>query len=128
MNELTQSLSELARIKMQISELEQQKSIVEDEVMQKMDSTGNSTCEWEHNGHWSKATIVRSSSISINEDGLKDSLTPAMWKKVTTLVLDKKALENMVATGKIDIKLVSDNYVETARKAYLRVTLGKSKE
>ena len=69
-----------------------------------------------------KVTIVRPTTLKFNEDGLQKSLTPAQWRQVTKTVLDKKALEDAVARGKVDIGIVGKNSEEVASKPYLKIT------
>ena len=72
-----------------------------------------------------KVTVVRPTSIDIDEEGLKNELKPSQWKAITTLSLDKKKLEDNVARGKIDIDVVAKNSTEKPKKPYLKITHSK---
>lgn len=69
-----------------------------------------------------KITIVRPTSLKFNEEKLKEKLSDKQWRQITKTVLDKKAIEDAVARGKIDISIISANSVEVASKPYLRIT------
>lgn len=69
-----------------------------------------------------KVTIVRPTTLKIDEEGLKEALSPSLWKSVTKQVIDKKALEDAVVRGKIEASVVADNSKEVAAKPYLRIT------
>jgi len=69
-----------------------------------------------------KITIVRPTSLKFNEEKLKEKLSDKQWRQITKTVLDKKAIEDAVARGTIDISIISANSVEVASKPYLRIT------
>jgi hypothetical protein len=69
-----------------------------------------------------KVTVVRPTRLEFNEAGLEKALSEALWRQVTKRVLDKKALEDAVSRGKIDISVVSENSKEVATKPYLKIT------
>ena len=69
-----------------------------------------------------KITIVRPTSLKFDEEGLKEKLSDNQWRQITKTVLDKKAIEDAVARGKIDITIISANSTEVASKPYLRIT------
>lgn len=76
-------------------------------------------------GDSTKVTIVRPTSMEFNEDGLKKSVSDAVWRQITKLVLDKKALEDAVARGKVSVDIVADNSKEVPKKPYLKITKEK---
>lgn len=69
-----------------------------------------------------KITIVRPTSLKFNEEKLKEKLSDKQWRQITKSVIDKKAIEDAVARGTIDISIISANSVEVASKPYLRIT------
>jgi len=73
-------------------------------------------------GEQTKATIVRPTQLKIDEDGLQSALSDAIWKLVTKRVIDKKALEDAVARGKVEPEVISTHSKEVATKPYLRIT------
>ena len=73
-------------------------------------------------GHEIKVTIVRPTSLKLNEEGIKSEISDAQWRQITKNVIDKKALEDAVARGNIEISVVSNNSKEVALKPYLKIT------
>ena len=69
-----------------------------------------------------KITIVRPSQLKIDEEGLEDAVSEAIWRSITKRVIDKKALEDAVAKGKVEAVTVSKHSKEVATKPYLRIT------
>ncbi len=69
-----------------------------------------------------KITIVRPTSLKFNEEKLQEKLSDKQWRQITKSVIDKKAIEDAVARGTIDISIISANSVEVASKPYLRIT------
>jgi len=69
-----------------------------------------------------KVTIVRPSQLKIDEEGLEDAVSEAIWRSITKRVIDKKALEDAVAKGKVEAITVSKHSKEVATKPYLRIT------
>jgi hypothetical protein len=69
-----------------------------------------------------KVTIVRPTKLVFDESGLESALTKPQWSSITKRVVDKKALEDAVARGKIDISVVEQNSKEVGTKPYLKIT------
>ncbi len=69
-----------------------------------------------------KITIVRPTSLKFNEEKLQEKLSDKQWRQITKYVIDRKAIEDAVARGIIDISIISANSVEVASKPYLRIT------
>ena len=63
-----------------------------------------------------KITIVRPSQLKIDEEGLEDAVSEAIWRSITKRVIDKKALEDAVAKGKVEAVTVSKHSKEVATK------------
>lgn len=121
---LDRMLSELADLKADIALMDERRKELEQEIIEFLPEQTQSV-EWEHELGVAKATVVYSSTVVIDDDGLKNDLTPAQWKKITTLVVDQKALENLVARGDIDIAIVAKNSTEKPRKPYVRISMPK---
>lgn len=73
-------------------------------------------------GEDQKVTIVRPTQLKINEEGLQDAVSEAIWRTITKRVIDKKALEDAVTRGKVEAETVSKHSKEVATKPYLRIT------
>lgn len=80
------------------------------------------TMEVELDEGTAKVTIVRPTQLKFDEDGLSSELSAQMWSSVTKRVLDKKALEDAVARGKIAPTIVAKHSAEVPTKPYLRIT------
>jgi hypothetical protein len=125
MARLDKWLTELVELKEEIAALESNKKDLETKILTLLEADETTTIEWEHNGKLAKATAVYSSTLKIDEDGLKDALTPAQWRSVTQRVLDQRALEDKVARGQIDVSVVAKNTTEVPRKPFIKVTTKK---
>ena len=69
-----------------------------------------------------KATMVIAQVHSIDEDRLKKRLGAAMWRKVTTAVLDRNKLDAFVKAGEIAASDVAAVTTTKDRAPSLRVT------
>jgi hypothetical protein len=76
-------------------------------------------------GESCKVTIVRPTTMEFDEAGLKDSVSESVWRQITKLVLDKKALEDAVARNKVPLEVLAKNSKEVAKKPYLKITREK---
>lgn len=69
-----------------------------------------------------KVTIVRPTQLKLDEFGIEQAVSDAVWRSITKRVIDKKALEDAVVRGKVEANIVSKNSKEVATKPYLRIT------
>jgi hypothetical protein len=72
-------------------------------------------------------TIVRPTRLQFDEAGLRDSLSEQVWRSVSKRVLDKKALEDAIARGKVSANAVAEHSTEVPTKPYLRITRNDGK-
>lgn len=127
MNHMTEKAIERLLVEIQSSEEELQtwQAQVEKsklELMELLEKHNISSTEQEVQGESVKVTVVRPTRLEIDEDGLREDLTEAIWRLVTKAVIDKKALESAVAKGKIEPQTISKHSKEVATKPYLRIT------
>lgn len=122
MTHLDRWLTEIADIKDQIAALEERRKELEAKVIERMDATESTSVRFEYNDKERKATLVHSSTMKIDADGLRDELPPRIWKTISKQVVDERALEDQVARGRIDINVVAKHTTEHPRKPYLRMT------
>lgn len=115
-------LTELADLKDEIAEKDERRKELESKIIEYLDGNETSAIEWEHYGKSAKASVVRSSTIKIDEEGLLAELPARTVTAITTRVIDRKALEDKVARGQIDVNLVAKYTDEVAKKPYVRVT------
>ena len=92
------------------------------ELMSLLEKHELDTIDVEVREEQTKITIVRPSQLKIDEEGLEDAVSEAIWRSITKRVIDKKALEDAVAKGKVEAQIVSKNSKEVATKPYLRIT------
>lgn len=69
-----------------------------------------------------RVTLVRPTQLKFDEQGLQDAVSEAIWRTITKRVIDKKALEDAVARGKVEPSVISKHSKEVATKPYLRIT------
>lgn len=115
-------LEEYHAIADDMASLDERLTKVKKTLMEKLESAELETLTVGEEGSEIKVTIVRPTTLKLNEAGLEKDLSPAQWKLVTKKVVDKKALEDAVVRGKIDPTVVADNSNEVASKPYLRIT------
>jgi hypothetical protein len=118
MRDTDELIRQIASLKRTIAEMDDERRTLEAELIQYMDSSHVKTLETDTG----KATLVKSTSLRINEVALSNELTPAQWRKITRRVLDQKLLEDAVSRGSIDVNLVAKHSTEEARKPYLKLT------
>ena len=92
------------------------------ELMSLLEKHELDTIDVEVREEQTKITIVRPSQLKIDEEGLEDAVSEAIWRSITKRVIDKKALEDAVAKGKVEAVTVSKHSKEVATKPYLRIT------
>ncbi len=69
------------------------------------------------------ATLGQSTSRTINEEKLKRKVGPGIWRKITTLMLDKKKAEAAIASGLIDPVDYADCIEVTPGAEFAKVTM-----
>lgn len=122
MGRLDDWLTELASINEEIKDLTDDKKVLQSKIISFLEENESSTVEWELNGRPSKATVVYSSVLKFDEDGLSEALTARMWNEISTRKLDQKKLEDKVARGSIDPTLVADHSDEVPRSPYIKIS------
>lgn len=115
-------LDEQYEIATQIATLEAQLKKVKDKLFGYLEDNGLETLTVGEEGNTTKVTIVRPSSLVIDDDALFAELSASQVKLVTKKVLDKKALEDAIVRGKIDESVLTNNSKEVANKPYLKIT------
>ncbi len=119
---MTVLVQEHHEVQVEIAELESRLNKIKSKLMDKLEEYELETIVLGDEGEGVKVTIVRPTTLKIDENGLQQALTNAQWKSITKQVIDKKALEDAVVRGKIDAVTVSDHTKEVASRPYLRIT------
>lgn len=124
---LLQRLATLADLKAQAKEAEDRRKALEEELSKEMATAGIKRDHWpsQEPGKYHTATLVESSTIQFDENGLKQALSEEQWASVTKSVLDSKALEDQVARGLIPVDLVVEHSTEVPRKPYIKFSVVK---
>lgn len=107
---------------MKIAELQERLDTIKTKLMEKLENAELETITVGEGSDEIKVTIVRPTTLKIDENGLKEALPKTVWNSITKTSVDKKALEDAVVRGKIDPTVVADNSKEVASKPYLRIT------
>jgi hypothetical protein len=115
-------LSELASITEEVKELTDEKKALQNKIITFLEDNESSTVEWELDGRPSKATVVYSSVLKFDEEGLADALSTHLWNSVSSRKLDQKKLEDKIARGSIDATLVAEHSDEVPRTPYIKIS------
>ena len=122
LNTVESLLNEHQSIKDTINDLDAQLTKLKEKIFSHLEDNALETLEVGEEGSVIRVTIVRPTTLKIDEAGLEQALTKPQWKLITKQVVDKKALEDAVVRGKIDTNIVADQTKEVASKPYLRIT------
>lgn len=117
---MQEDLLELARLKENITSLQEDYRELEAQLVSQLESAGNKSVS-ANNGDLT-GTVVRGTTLSYDEDGIKRSLGATLWKKVTKQVMDKEKLEAAIVVGDIDPNIIAQHTTEKDKKPYIRVT------
>lgn len=115
-------VNEHYEIQEEMAKLEKRLATIKSKLMQKMEDAELETITLGEEGATVKVTIVRPTTLKIDEEGLKEALPKVVWNSITKTSVDKKALEDAVVRGKIEPSVVASNSKEVASKPYLRIT------
>lgn len=121
-DQLTAAVLRINELKAQVQILEEERKTLEAELLGTLEASNFDSIVIDGAG---KVTVVRPTSLKIDDVGLASELTKSQWNRVSRRVLDEKLLEDAVAKGRIDIGLVSKHSTEQTRKPYLRITPAK---
>jgi dGTP triphosphohydrolase len=119
---LEQLVEEIKTQQAQLVDLEHEIAKSKKKIFDALESNEVDTITIGESESETKITIVRPTSLKFNEEKLKEKLSDKQWRQITKTVLDKKAIEDAVARGTIDISIISANSAEVASKPYLRIT------
>lgn len=68
-----------------------------------------------------RVSYVQQERVDYSLDALKNSLTPALFRRITKPVVDREALSGMVQMGKVSAEVVADCSTITTSKPYIVV-------
>jgi len=78
--------------------------------------------EFDHDGV--KATLVRSSTMSIDDEVFEKGLEPEEWKQITRRVIDNKLLSAKAQLGEIPQDLLAEGVQSIPKNPYVNVKIG----
>ena len=122
---LKQWAEEIIKKKEEIALLEKEISQKQEKVFETLEKNELETIVVGESESEIKITIVRPSTLKFKEDALQEQLSAKQWRQITKTVIDKKAVEDAVARGIVDISVISKNSSEVASKPYLKITNAK---
>lgn len=123
---LATRLARLGEMKANIARLQDEFKAEEASLLQEMRDSDRKRIFWPLDNEFGTASVVESSTIKIDEAALLRELSEEQVTAIQKTVVDQKMLEHEVATGNIDIEVVSRHSTEVPRKPYLR--FGTAKE
>lgn len=94
---------------------------VRDQIVSLLEGAGENSLRTERH----QVVLSRPTSMTLDEEGLKDDLDPELWSRITTTILDRNKLDAYIKSGEVDPDLVAQHTVETPRSPVLRVTVRK---
>jgi uncharacterized protein (DUF342 family) len=68
------------------------------------------------------ASVVRPTSVKVNEDELRARVGEEVWGQITKPVLDDNLLSGAISKGIVSIEVVSDCSTVTHRSPYIRLS------
>ena len=119
---LDTALGNLLAVKADLEHLSKEKTRLESQVIALMEEWGDDRYEIETDQLVAKAVIVRAERAKIDAEMLRENLTPALWNRVTTRVLDEKKLSAYVKAGDIPAAIVAEVTTIVQNRPYVRVT------
>jgi hypothetical protein len=119
-------LVRLRDIKKTLKEAEEQRvgkhlDGVEVQLAALMEEWGVNTASVTLDGVKITGTLVKGSTINIDQERLKRALGAQGWQNITTRVLDKAKLEDAMAKGLVDATVVAQCSVETPKRPYITI-------
>lgn len=122
LEELDKHVVELANYRKQKGLLEQGISERQQNVLDIMGQHGIKNYEVEDGPVIHRVAMQQNTSRSIDEAKLKRKVGPGIWRRITTLSLDRKKVDALVADGTIDPVDLADCVTETPSAPFVKVT------
>lgn len=121
--ELEERVRTIADLKAQAAQLSETISSLQGQIIDQMDEMGEKTVRVKAaDGTTIIATRTQSARYAIDEKSLQSKLGAALWKKVTTRILDRKKLDAFVASGEIEPLVVAECTTESHNAPYIKIT------
>lgn len=117
---LEDDLMTLARLKQTAKETQEEFEEVQKRVISTLERTGKKSIT--ANDRNLRGTLVKGSTMVLDDEALKKTLGAKIWNKITKRVLDKEKLEAHIVTGEVDKHLVAQCTTEKDSKPYIRLS------
>lgn len=126
---VTTSLEELDQHIIALQSLRKEKKVIEEsiadeqqKVLDVMTQHNIKDYKVSHGNDLFKASMMQNTSRAIDESKLKRKVGPGIWRRITTLSLDRKKVDALVADGTIDPVDLAACITETPSKPFVKVT------
>lgn len=120
-----ENLRRIAALRKKQAEINEQIKTRQDELLAQLEEREMEkiTYKDEEDGVTITGTVVRSSTVTTDDEALKKKVGAQVWKKITTLTLDKKKLEVAIQAGDVaDVDVAAASTI-TQRTPYVKVTV-----
>lgn len=120
-----ENLRRIAALRKRQDEIGAQIKERQDELLKQLESSELDKLIFkdEEDGVTITGTVVRSETVSMDEEALKKKVGASTWKKITSLVLDKKKLDIAMSSGDVSLTDVAAVSTTTPRSPYIRITV-----
>lgn len=112
-----------------LADLRQQEKVIkvdiketQDDLVDEMNNVNKKTHITVASNKQHSVNVQTNTSRTINEEKLKRKVGPSIWRKVTTLLLDRKKVDALVASGEIDPVDLADCVDENESAPFIRIT------
>ncbi len=120
---LEKAIRVLADVNVRKAALEIEATEARELVTTLMEASGiKSTVVHNEDGTVTKATYVVAHRTTLDESSLQKKIGSVMWRKITSLTLDRRKLDGAIQSGEIDPMIVASVTVEVPNKPYVKVS------
>jgi hypothetical protein len=92
------------------------------EAISQLEADGVDKVNWAYDGLEGTATLVRPTSVILNESALKEVLAADVWDRVVKSSVDAGKLDGLVAEGVVSIEEIAGCYEVVERMPYVRTS------
>jgi polynucleotide 5'-kinase involved in rRNA processing len=115
---LAELAEEHATLKARIRSLEERATKRQEAIIKELQRRGTKAIETAD----VRITVVQGETVRYDTDALRDTLSPAKFRLITTPTVDKTKLSRAVQAGKVDLDTVNECATVTLNKPYIRVS------
>jgi hypothetical protein len=117
-----EKMHSLYELKISMEEAGKEAKVLQEEIIKDLSAANRRSYSFidPRTGHKIGFTIVQNEPLVIDEAALAKKVGAAMWKKITTRVLDRKKMDAYIASGEISATTVSNVSTTKQSAPYLR--------